>query len=81
MQLVPRYGGAQELNLPLGGDVGYQVRYDKKVGNEPRIKFLTDGILLREIHADLLLRKYSVVGAYNRPLYKPRLSYFIFCYH
>lgn len=52
---------AQELNVPLGGDVGYQVRYDKKVGEEPRIKFMTDGILLREIQSDLLLRKYSVV--------------------
>jgi ATP-dependent RNA helicase DHX37/DHR1 len=52
---------AQELNLPLGGDVGYQVRYDKKVGVSPRIKFMTDGILLREIQADLLLRKYSVI--------------------
>ena len=52
---------AQELNLPLGNDVGYQVRYDRKVGDSPRIKFMTDGILLREIQSDLLLRKYSVV--------------------
>ena len=52
---------AHELNLPLGGEVGYQVRYDKKVGADPRIKFMTDGILLREIQADLLLRKYSVI--------------------
>jgi hypothetical protein len=37
------------------------VRYDKKVGDAPRIKFMTDGILLREIQADLLLRKYSVI--------------------
>ena len=52
---------AEELNVKLGGDVGYQVRHDKRVGNTPRIKFCTDGILLREIQADLLLRKYSVV--------------------
>ena len=52
---------AQELNVPLGNDVGYQVRYDRKVGDTPRIKFMTDGILLREIQSDLLLRKYSVV--------------------
>ena len=31
------------------------------VGITPRIKFCTDGILLREIQADLLLRKYSVI--------------------
>ena len=52
---------AAELNVPLGGDVGYQVRYDKRVGDEPRVKFMTDGILLREIQSDLLLRKYSVI--------------------
>ena len=52
---------AAELNVPLGGDVGYQVRYDKRVGDEPRVKFMTDGILLREIQSDVLLRKYSVI--------------------
>ena len=52
---------AEELNVKLGGDVGYQVRHDKRIGDNPRIKFCTDGILLREIQADLLLRKYSVI--------------------
>ena len=52
---------AEELNVPLGEDVGYQVRYDKNVGENPRIKFMTDGILLREVQLDFLLRKYSVV--------------------
>jgi|TARA_X000000368_G_scaffold198547_1_gene156713 ATP-dependent RNA helicase DHX37/DHR1 len=52
---------AEELNVELGGDIGYQVRHDKRVGDTPRIKFCTDGILLREIQADLLLRKYSVI--------------------
>ena len=37
------------------------MRYDKRVGDAPRIKFLTDGVLLREIQSDLLLRKYSAV--------------------
>ncbi|EEH56653.1 uncharacterized protein MICPUCDRAFT_18184 [Micromonas pusilla CCMP1545] len=52
---------AKELSVKLGGEVGYQVRYDKRVGASPRIKFMTDGVLLREIQSDLLLRKYSVV--------------------
>ena len=38
-----------------------QVRYDKKVGPETAVKFMTDGILLRELQADLLLRAYSVL--------------------
>ena len=54
---------ARELNVTLGREVGYQVRYDKKVAreNETRLKFMTDGILLREMRADLLLRRYSVI--------------------
>ena len=57
---------ARELNVKLGKEVGYQVRYDKKVMREhgedqTRLKFMTDGILLREMRTDLLLRKYSVV--------------------
>lgn len=42
-----------------GGVVGYQIRFDAStVGENTRVKFLTDGILLREISSDLLLRKY-----------------------
>ena len=42
--------------------VGYQIRFDSStVGTDTKIKFMTDGILLREIAQDLLLRKYSVV--------------------
>jgi ATP-dependent RNA helicase DHX37/DHR1 len=55
---------ARELNVKLGKEVGYQVRYDKKVmtsehgdPNQTRLKFMTDGILLREMRTDLLLRK------------------------
>jgi HrpA-like RNA helicase len=37
-------------------------RYDSKgVTKETKVKFMTDGILLREIQEDLLLRKYSVI--------------------
>lgn len=47
---------------PNGRKVGYQIRYDATtVGSDTRIKFMTDGILLREISQDLLLRKYSVI--------------------
>lgn len=42
--------------------VGYQVRFDSStVGPATRLKFMTDGILLREAAADLLLRSYSVI--------------------
>lgn len=47
----------------LSGDlVGHQIRFDSStVTDNTRIVFMTDGILLREIASDLLLRKYSVI--------------------
>ncbi|RHN64287.1 putative RNA helicase [Medicago truncatula] len=38
---------AYELGVRLGKEVGFQVRYDKKIGENCSIKFMTDGILLR----------------------------------
>ncbi|CAM6100679.1 unnamed protein product [Calypogeia fissa] len=52
---------AHELSVNLGQEVGFQVRHDRKIGEKSCIKFMTDGILLRELQADFLLRKYSVV--------------------
>lgn len=40
---------AFELGLSLGKEVGFQVRHDKMIGANCAIKFMTDGILLREI--------------------------------
>jgi hypothetical protein len=40
---------AEELGVKLGEEVGFQVRYDRRVGGEGAIKFMTDGILLREV--------------------------------
>ncbi|KAM0912872.1 hypothetical protein ACQ4PT_012529 [Festuca glaucescens] len=50
-----------ELGLKLGKEVGFQVRHDKKVGSKCSIKFMTDGILLREVQSDILLKDYSVI--------------------
>ena len=55
---------AKELNVGWGrtGTVAHQIRYDMKtVGDKTRLKLMTDGVLLREIRSDFLLRKYSVI--------------------
>ncbi|KAK9814452.1 hypothetical protein WJX72_006123 [[Myrmecia] bisecta] len=52
---------AAELNTPLGAVVGYQVRYDRRVDPGTSVKFMTDGILMREVQEDFLLRRYSVI--------------------
>ncbi|CAN0007127.1 unnamed protein product [Ectocarpus fasciculatus] len=42
--------------------VGYQVRHDASTMTpDTCIKYMTDGILLREVTSDLLLRQYSVI--------------------
>ncbi|MBW04411.1 putative ATP-dependent RNA helicase DHX33, partial [Eschrichtius robustus] len=41
--------------------VGYTVRFDDVTSEDTKIKFLTDGMLLREAISDSLLRKYSCV--------------------
>ncbi|MFT4177922.1 MAG: ATP-dependent RNA helicase HrpA, partial [Thermomonas sp.] len=52
---------AEELQVPLGGAVGYQVRFNDAVGESTAIKFMTDGILLAEIQNDRWLSKYDTL--------------------
>jgi ATP-dependent helicase HrpA len=52
---------AEELGQEVGQLVGYQVRFTDKVGADTRIKLMTDGILLNEMHRDKLLRKYDTI--------------------
>ena len=53
---------AQELGVKLGEEVGYSVRFDNKSHpQKTRIKFLTDGMLLREMLEDPELRRYRAV--------------------
>ena len=52
---------AEELQVPLGGAVGYQVRFNDAVGDATAIKFMTDGILLAEIQNDRWLSKYDTL--------------------
>ena len=52
---------AEELKTPLGGLVGYQVRFTDNVGADTRIKFMTDGILLAEIASDRWLSAYDTI--------------------
>ncbi|WP_287933281.1 ATP-dependent RNA helicase HrpA, partial [Arthrobacter sp.] len=52
---------ASELDVKVGEEVGFQVRFTGHVGPATKIKLMTDGILLAEIQRDKLLRKYSVI--------------------
>lgn len=52
---------AEELKVAWGGEVGAKIRFTDKTSDETRIKFLTDGMLLSEIHGDRHLLEYDTV--------------------
>jgi HrpA-like RNA helicase len=52
---------AREQHLSLGGTVGYTVRFDDTTSAHTRIKFMTDGILIRECLSDSLLSQYALI--------------------
>src|SRR4051812_8110674 len=52
---------AEEMGCELGTTVGYAVRFTDRVGEQTRIKVMTDGILLAEIQRDRMLRAYDTL--------------------
>src|SRR5690554_1990697 len=52
---------AEELRVPLGEDVGFQVRFTDRVGERTAVKFMTDGILLAGIASDRWLSDYDTI--------------------
>ena len=52
---------AAEMGASLGGLVGYCVRFDDKSCAATKVRYLTDGMLLREACADPSLKRYAVV--------------------
>ncbi|HYO55020.1 ATP-dependent RNA helicase, partial [Archangium sp.] len=52
---------ARELGTELGTDVGYQIRFEDRSSRRTAVKFMTDGVLLAQIHGDPLLRRYDTL--------------------
>ncbi|KAM0559373.1 hypothetical protein ACHAPJ_004397 [Fusarium lateritium] len=52
---------AEEVGCELGKEVGYSIRFEDVTSASTRIKFLTDGLLIREALVDPLLTRYSVI--------------------
>jgi len=52
---------ARELGVQLGREVGYQVRFENTTSEATRIKFETEGILLRQLIQDPILRGVQAV--------------------
>ena len=52
---------AEELSVPLGEQVGYQVRFNDQSSPSTLVKLMTDGILLAETQHDPLLLRYDTL--------------------
>jgi ATP-dependent helicase HrpB len=52
---------AQERGVPLGQEVGYQVRFDARCGPRTRICYVTEGVLLRRLRSDPDLTEVSTL--------------------
>jgi ATP-dependent RNA helicase DHR2 len=52
---------AEEYGSVLGDKVGYSVRFDNRAHNGTKLKYLTDGMLLREIMMNSDLSQYTTV--------------------
>lgn len=52
---------AQECQVPLGDQIGYQVRFTDQSTPNTLVKLMTDGILLAETQHDRFLNKYQVI--------------------
>ncbi len=52
---------AEELKVGWGKEVGAKIRFTDKTSKDTRVKFLTDGMLLSEVHGDRLLLEYDTI--------------------
>lgn len=62
---------AREMNLS-SEQVSYLIRFEGNCTPQTKIKFMTDGVLLKEIESDFMLNKYSVIildEAHERSIY------------
>lgn len=52
---------AWERGVKVGGEVGYQIRFERVVGPDTRICYLTEGVLVRRLLGDPMLRGVAAV--------------------
>ena len=52
---------SEELDVELGEEVGYSIRFEDLTSKKTILKYMTDGMLLREAQLDHDLNWYSVI--------------------
>ena len=56
---------AEEMDVSLGQEVGYSIRFEDCSGPRTLLKYMTDGMLLREAMSDPMLEQYQVIVNYS----------------
>ncbi|QDE65956.1 hypothetical protein BHS09_02475 [Myxococcus xanthus] len=57
----PQRIAATSVAGELGTDVGYQIRFEDRSSRRTAVKFMTDGVLLAQLHSDPLLSRYDTI--------------------
>lgn len=59
---------ADELNMKVGNEIGYAIRYEEKVSNKTICKFVTEGCIIRQYEKDNLLNdiRYIIIDDVNK---------------
>ncbi|XP_004292240.1 PREDICTED: probable pre-mRNA-splicing factor ATP-dependent RNA helicase [Fragaria vesca subsp. vesca] len=52
---------AEEMDVAIGEEVGYSIRFEECTSERTLLKYLTDGMLLREAMTDPLFGRYNVI--------------------
>jgi len=52
---------SEEMDVKLGAEVGYTIRFEDTTSNKTILKYMTDGMLLREAMTDPNLTRYAVI--------------------
>lgn len=52
---------AEEMDVQLGQEVGYTIRFEDVTSQKTKLRFLTDGMLLQHAMSDPLLSNYSTI--------------------
>jgi len=52
---------AEEMDVKLGNEVGYTIRFEDVTGPSTILKYMTDGMLLREAMTNPMLENYKVI--------------------
>ena len=71
---------SEEMDVSLGQEVGYSIRFEDCSGPRTLLKYMTDGMLLREAMSDPMLENYQVIQAESNAVFSISIKISNKCY-